>query len=203
MLTYISKARQGWVSGEHPGYQAYYNGMKISPEEENELRNKLGLAPVDSESDEAFQKWFNKQFAPAIEAYNKAVEERGTFSETVASKEPEGEKYEVHVLEFDWAYGHRKDECSSKEEAEKRLEKWQKTFYWAEFSNVKIYHEIRYRTKIVDVENLLTEKETEEPKPDIIETAEDLAKISGTFAAEMKSKKKGKKKNVVRTSKNT
>jgi len=158
MLTYISKARQGWVSGEHPGYQAYYNDMKISPEEENEIRNKLGLASADELNDK-FQKWFNKQFAPAVEAYNKAVEERGTFSETVASKEPEGEKYEVYVLEFDWAYGHRKDECSSKEEAEKRLEKWQKTFYWAEFSNVKIYQEIRYRTKIEKIEDMEIEND--------------------------------------------
>ncbi len=198
MLTYVSKARQGWVSGEHPGYQAYDGNRMLTLDEENEMRKRLEMSPVFGvETKDKFQKWFNKQFAPAIEAYNKAVEERGTFSETVASKEPEGEKYEVYVLEFDWNYEYKKDECSSKEHALERLTKWQKTFYWADFSNIKIYKEIRYRTKIEEAEDRIMKKVEETTiEPGSIETVEDLAKVSGTFAKEMKSKKKkGKKKN--------
>jgi len=57
------------------------------------------------------------------------------------------------VLEFDWAYGHRKDECSSIEETEKRLEKWTSTFSTFSFSNIEIYKVIRYRIKIEEVED--------------------------------------------------
>lgn len=193
MLTYVSKARQGWISGEHPGYQASDGDRVLTLDEENEMRTRLEMSPVFGvETRDKFQDWFNKQFADGIAEYNKQVEDRGTFAESISK--PEGERYEVYVLEFDWAYGHRKDECSSIEHAENRLEKWQKTFYWATFSDVKIYQEIRYRTQ--EKEIVIAKKADEDAdKPDKIKTAEDLAKVSGTFAAEMKLKKKGKTKN--------
>ena len=82
---------------------------------------------------------------------------------------------------------------SSKEHAEDRLEKWQKAFYWAEFSNVKIYRETRYRTQEIDM--VLAQKAEENiDKPSKTETADDLAKVSKTFAKEMKLKKSKKKK---------
>ena len=191
MLTYVSKARQEWISGKHPGYQAYDDGRKLIIGEENEMRTRLEMSPVHGvEIRDKFQNWFNKQFADGIAEYNKQVEDRGTFAETVSK--PEGEEYEVHVLEFDWNYEHKKDECSSKEHALERLTKWQKTFYWADFSNIKIYKEIRYRTKIEEVEDRIMKKEII-IKSDSIETIEDLAKVSGTFAAEMKLKRKKKK----------
>ncbi len=191
MLTYVSKARQEWISGKHPGYQAYDDGRKLTIGEENEMRTRLEMSPVHSvEIRDKFQNWFNKQFADGIAEYNKQVEDRGTFAETVSK--PEGEEYEVHVLEFDWNYEHKKDECSSKEHALERLTKWQKTFYWADFSNIKIYKEIRYRTKIEEVEDRIMKKEII-IESDSIETIEDLAKVSGTFAAEMKLKRKKKK----------
>jgi len=191
MLTYVSKARQEWISGKHPGYQAYDDGRKLTIGEENEMRTRLEMSQVHGvEIRDKFQNWFNKQFADGIAEYNKQVEDRGTFAETVSK--PEGEEYEVHVLEFDWNYEHKKDECSSKEHALERLTKWQKTFYWADFSNIKIYKEIRYRTKIEEVEDRIMKKEII-IKSDSIETIEDLAKVSGTFAAEMKLKRKKKK----------
>jgi len=190
MLTYVSKACQGWVPGEHPGYQAYDSNHKLTIAEENEMRVRLGMSPVsDKKPKDKFQGWFNKQFADAIAEYNKQVEDRGTFAETVSK--PKGEEYEVYVLEFDWNYEHKKDECRSKEHALERLAKWQKTFYWADFSNIKIYREIRYRTKIEEAEDRIMKEEII-IESGSIETAEDLAKASGTFAAEMKSRKKKK-----------
>ncbi|KKN07396.1 hypothetical protein LCGC14_1067660, partial [marine sediment metagenome] len=172
-------------------YQAYDDGRKLTIGEENEMRTRLEMSQVHGvEIRDKFQNWFNKQFADGIAEYNKQVEDRGTFAETVSK--PEGEEYEVHVLEFDWNYEHKKDECSSKEHALERLTKWQKTFYWADFSNIKIYKEIRYRTKIEEVEDRIMKKEII-IKSDSIETIEDLAKVSGTFAAEMKLKRKKKK----------
>ncbi len=192
MLTYITKARQGWVSGEHPGYQAYDGNRVLTLDEENEMRRRLEMSPVlGVETRDKFQNWFNKQFADGIAEYNKQVEDRGTFAESISK--PKGEEYEVYVLEFDWSDEHVKDECSSKEHALKRLAKWQKTFYWADFSNIKIYKEIRYRTKIEEAEDRIMKKIKETTiEPGSIETAEDLAKVSGTFAAEMKGKKKKK-----------
>lgn len=191
MLTYVSKARQGWISGEHPGYQAYDGNRVLTLDEENEMRRRLEMSPVlGVETRDKFQNWFNKQFADGIAEYNKQVEGRDTFAESISK--PKGEEYEVYVLEFDWSDGHVKDECSSKEHALKRLAKWQKTFYWADFSDIEIYREIRYRTMIEQVQDRIIETKTEESKPDKIETIEDLTKVSGTFAAEMKSRKKKK-----------
>jgi len=152
MLTYVSKARQEWISGEHPGYQAYDGDRMLSINEENDMRVKLGMSPVsDSKPKDKFRGWFNKQFADGIAEYNKQVEDRGTFAESISK--PKGEEYEVYVLEFDWNNGHEKDECRSMEHALERLAKWQKTFYWADFSGIKIYQEIRYRTKTKETED--------------------------------------------------
>lgn len=192
MLTYVSKARQELISGEHPGYQAYDGVRKLTTEEENEMRIRLEMSPIFGvETKHKFQDWFNKQFTDGIDKYNKQVEDRDTFAESVSK--PKGEEYEVNVLEFDWNNGHEKDECHSREHALERLAKWQKTFYWADFSNIKIYKEIRYRTKVEEIEDRIMKEEIV-IESGSIETAEDLAKVSGTFAAEMKSKKKGKKK---------
>ena len=79
------------------------------------------------------------------------------------------------------------------EHAIERLTKWQKTFYWADFFDVKIYKELHYRTKVEEVEDRIIENEEADIKSDKIETAEDLAKVSGTFAAEIKLKRKKRK----------
>lgn len=193
MLTYISNARQGWILGEHPGYQAYDGIRKLTLDEENEMRRRLEMSPIFGvEAKDKFQSWFDKQFADAIAEYNKQVEDRDTFAETV--NKPEGEEYEVYVLEFDWANGHQKDECRSNEHALERLAKWTSTFSTFSFFNIKIYKEIRYRMKAGEIEDRIIEKNTETVhKSARIETIEDLAKVSGTFAAEMKPKKKKKK----------
>lgn len=193
MLIYTSKARQGWnpATEGHPGYQAYGDTRVLTLDEENEMRRRLEMSPIFGvETKDKFQSWFNKQFTDGIAEYNKQIEDRDTFAETVSK--PKGEEYEVYVLEFNWNYGHRKDECRSMEHAIERLTKWQKTFYWADFSDVKIYKELRYRTKVEEIEDRIIEKEVI-IKSGGIETAEDLAKVSGTFAAEMKLKKKMKK----------
>lgn len=146
MLVYVSKARIGWVSGKHPGYQAYDDGRMLSIEEENDMRTKLGMSPIlDKDLKDNFQNWFNKKYGEQMDAYNKQVEKRGTFAETISK--PKGDEYTVYVLEFDWNYGHEKADCKSKEEAEDRIDRWQKTFYWAALSNIKIYKEIRYKTE--------------------------------------------------------
>lgn len=194
MLTYISKARQEWnpATEEHPGYQAYDGIRKLTLDEENEMRRRLEMSPIFGvEAKDKFQSWFNKQFADDIAEYNKRVEDGGTFAETV--NKPKGEEYEVYVLEFDWNYGHRKDECRSMEHAIERLARWTSTFSTFSFSNIKIYKEVRYRTKVEDVEDRTIEKEEAGIKSDKIETAEDLTKVSGTFAAEMELKRKKRK----------
>ena len=109
-----------------------------------------------------FTKWFDKQFGDtplpldpaAVASYNRWVDEHGTFAQpkTVTEK-PAGDEYKVFVLEFDWNYGHRKEDCKSKKHALVRKEKWASKFYWAEFSNWKMYSEIRFRNEvIVDLE---------------------------------------------------
>lgn len=86
-----------------------------------------------------FAQWFQKYFDQ--------TKERKTFAESIG--EPEGEKYEVHVIEFDWIYGHRKEDCKSKKHALERQKKWIETFSWAEFSNWKLYAEVRYRNETI------------------------------------------------------
>lgn len=95
-----------------------------------------------------FQLWFQKYFGTKLvekkpKKKSKQKTKQKTFAETLG--QPKGEKYEVYVLEFDWVYGHRKEDCESREHAVQRQEKWQKRFYWAEFTDFKIHKEIRYR----------------------------------------------------------
>lgn len=97
-----------------------------------------------------FNLWFQKQFSNklSIENYNQKIEEKGTFAEAISK--PEGEEYSVFMLEFDWHYGHEKEECESKKSALQRKEEWISTFYWAEFSNWKLYSEARFRIDVTD-----------------------------------------------------
>ena len=87
---------------------------------------------------EQFSRWFQKLFNDRTD--------RKTFAETIG--EPKGEKYEVYVLEFDWTYGHRKEDCRSIEHARQRQEKWQAKSHWAEFYNLKINKDARNRNII-------------------------------------------------------
>lgn len=85
----------------------------------------------------------------AVAAYNEWVRSgtQPTQANTV-SEEPKGIKSKVFVLEFDWHYGHEKEEAKSRKDAVLRMAEWEKTFYHFEFENIQIYSEIRYRTKI-------------------------------------------------------
>ena len=92
MLTYTSKARQGWNSETegHPGYQAYGDTRVLTLDEENEMRRRLEMSPIFGvETKDKFQSWFNKQFAAGIAEYNKQIKDRITFAETVSK--PKGE----------------------------------------------------------------------------------------------------------------
>jgi len=117
-----------------------------------------------------FNKWFSDKFGDtpmpldpvAVASYNEWVDKNGTFATLepqIIFEKPEGEEYTVFVLEFDWHYGHEKDECKSKKEAMDRIQLWQKTYTgdWSKIKNFKIYSEIRFRKeiKITNQETLL------------------------------------------------
>jgi len=133
--------------------------------EKNEIEEEL---PIDKKYSK-FVEWFNERFndqpmtidPKAVDDYNKWVKEHGTFVEQSAKhvaetkteiiiEKPKGEEYNVFILEFDWHYGHEKEECKSKKQALARKKEWQEYYVgkWTNFSNWKIYSEIRYRIEI-------------------------------------------------------
>lgn len=64
------------------------------------------------------------------------------------SAEPGGVGYEMYVLEFDWDYGHEKEEVESISAAKARRKQWESTFVAFEFTNWKLSKEIRYKEEI-------------------------------------------------------
>lgn len=88
-----------------------------------------------------FKNWFQKIFSDQLE-----------IKSTSSSEEVEGEKYTVYVLEFDWWYGHEKEECDSIKEAQARKVKCEEVYSEFELTNWKLSLEIRYR-QLLNLEN--------------------------------------------------
>ncbi len=80
---------------------------------------------------------FDKKFVKEVEA--KSVE---------VSAEPIGRRYEVYVLEFDWDYGHEKEEVESIKAGKARRQQWEETFVSFTFTNWKLSKEVRYREEL-------------------------------------------------------
>lgn len=90
-----------------------------------------------------FRSWFQKFFSDQLETKP---------SSTESIVEEQGEKYTTYVLEFDWWYGHEKEECDSIKEARARKVKWEELYSTFELTNWKLSSEIRYRQPL-NIEN--------------------------------------------------
>ncbi len=67
---------------------------------------------------------------------------------TEVPTEPNGERYEVYVLEFVWEYGPEKEEVESIKAARARRQQWEETFHKFTFTDWKLYKEVRYREEV-------------------------------------------------------
>ncbi len=92
---------------------------------------------IDSDN---FKNWFQKIFSDQLEIKSTPV------------NETEGEKYTIYVLEFDWWYGHEKEEFDSIKEARASKIKWEDLYSEFELTDWKLYSETRFR-KTLNIES--------------------------------------------------
>jgi len=85
---------------------------------------------------EKYIKWFNKQFDHKL----KRIKINEKSNETIKNK-----KY--YIIEFDWCYGHEKEEFETKKLLKEWFERCKEKFSDFNFENIKIYEEIRYIRK--------------------------------------------------------
>jgi len=126
------------VDGE---YVPIYKGEEPEPKKaKKRKRKKTKTVDKIAPKPVTFIKWFNKQFG-----------EQGIKPEVI-TENPKGEEYAVFILEFDWHYGHEKQECKTKADALKIKAAYQTMYVgeWTMFSNWKIYQETRFRTEVAD-----------------------------------------------------
>ena len=156
MIEFITKARFGWSANKdpHPGYIAVDMSKWLPKCDHNmpfaEYCEKYEVVEL---RDMSYLEWRNKD---KPKSKKKKVKKSAT-KKTVAKvepknievpDEPEGERYEIYVLEFDWDYGYEREEVESIKDARVRRKQWEETFTKFTFTNWKLSKEIRYRKKL-------------------------------------------------------
>lgn len=129
----------------------------------NEKRREYFLKPMDDNSSIDLYKEI-KNFEDGPDAIIKPLlaaikqfsgKQWGPFaSEVEVTKEPEGDKEEVYILEFDWEYGHERVEFSSLKEAKEYPSFIQEFYSKVSFDEKSfvISKEIRYKIKNLEAE---------------------------------------------------
>ena len=147
MIVYITKARHKSLSSGWEPRQPYPGMMAV------DMSHWLPRGDHNLNFTEYCEKYEVKELTektnePKKIQKPKKIPKKRKKSVTINAVEPTGEKSVMIILEFDWHYGHEREECETISQAKQRKEQWQITFSSFEFSNWKMYKETRYKEEL-------------------------------------------------------